>query len=199
MYIRICCDNMQLSVVTGNKEKFDEIALVLAEFGIDAAMAKAELMEEGATLEERVTSKAQHAFSLFQKPLIVDDTGIFFEACNGFPGALAKQIFYEIGYTGLFARLRGKSRHAHFRTLVCYVDAHGERLFEGTWHGRIATRVDGTDTRSQLMYERIFIPEGSEKTVSWLTLEEKILHSHRAQAVRRFCEFFVDGGAKRAR
>ncbi|MFC2143548.1 non-canonical purine NTP pyrophosphatase [Candidatus Aenigmatarchaeota archaeon] len=183
---------MEISVVTSNRNKFDEISLVLVEYGITAIKVDKELDEIGNTLEERLLSKARHAYSLVKKPLIVDDTGVFFSALDNFPGPFAKKYFKELGYDGLLKKINGKSRRAYFKTLVCYIDGETEKTFEGVHHGRITDNVrDIVDDRPQFPYEKIFISEGSDKTMSELTLKQKIEFSHRAIAVRKFCEFFV--------
>jgi inosine/xanthosine triphosphate pyrophosphatase family protein len=37
--------------------------------------------------------KAKKAFEKLKKPLIVDDSGIYFDEYPGFPGPLAKRVF----------------------------------------------------------------------------------------------------------
>ncbi len=182
---------MQITVVTGNKDKFDEISLVLGEYSIEPEMSHFDFAESGKTLEEIAVSKAQQAFSVLKKPLIVDDTGVFFEAVPDFPGIYAKRVFQEIGYAGLMNVLANKPKNAFFRTVVCFTDSSAVRTFDGICRGRIVEPVNASD-RQLFPYEQIFVPEGHERRFSDFTLAEKIKISHRAIAVAKFCEFYKE-------
>ena len=86
---------MQVIVATGNKDKYDEIAKTLSEFGIKARKADISVDEVGSNLEEIVVDKAKKAFSQLKTPLIVDDTGVFFEAYDDFPGAFPNRCWAQ--------------------------------------------------------------------------------------------------------
>lgn len=188
---------MHVVVVTTNQGKFLEIQGVLNRHGITAAHGNVGTKEEGNTLEERCLSKARHAFSLVRKPLMVDDTGLFFAAFENFPGPFPKKVYQELGLEGILKKLEGRSRDALFRSLVCYIDQSGPRLFEGTVHGRIAHTVfDGG--HPSLPYDRIFIPEGHEVPFCMLRPEEKDQLSHRARAVEQFARWFVSAATQQS-
>ena len=82
-------------VVTGNKGKYYEIKEVLDAYSIETKQAKMELEENEATLEDTSLSKAKQAFAALRKPLIVDDSGIFFEGHDNWPGHRARRVFYS--------------------------------------------------------------------------------------------------------
>ncbi|MBS3054700.1 MAG: non-canonical purine NTP pyrophosphatase [Candidatus Aenigmarchaeota archaeon] len=181
---------MKISVVTGNKDKYSEISSVLREYGIESEQAGLETDEKGGSLEEIAQLKAREAYSAIKKPLIVDDTGIFFTACDNFPGHKAKRVFQELGFDGIMKTLEGKPRDAEFRTVMCYIDASEMKLFHGEMKGRI-TENPGHDARKGLPYERIFVPQGKDKIVSCMAADEKNRISHRALAARKFAEWFM--------
>ncbi len=178
---------MDITVVTGNRDKFREITAALKGFGIKAKMEKLELNEDGRSLEAIAESKAEQAFRKLKKPLIVDDTGIYFVALGNFPGHLAKRVYQKMGFEGVFGRL-GRNRKAYFKTVICYKDASATKLFIGTLRGTIAEKAY-PGGRAQLPYEKIFIFR--KKPFSLLALEEKVAVSHRTIAARKFAGWFI--------
>lgn len=177
-------------VVTGNRGKFLQIKSLLAERDIDAVQFAMDLKEHGDTIEEIVREKARQAFEKLQEPLIVDDTGIFFEAYENFPGVFSKRIFNAIGYDGIFRLLDGKTRDACFRTILCFTDGSRYELFEGLMYGRITNMVyEGG--RDDLPFERIFVPDGNGQVMTFMTEEEKLSLSHRGKATKKFAEWYV--------
>ena len=54
------------------------------------------------------------------------------------------------------------------------------RVFEGTCEGHIALEPQG---ELGFGYDPVFVPEGMEKTMAMLTLEEKNAISHRGRAL----------------
>ena len=178
---------MQISVVTSNKGKFLEIKEILEKFGVQAIQEQIETKEEGNTLKERCLSKAKDAFSKLKKPLIVDDTGLFFKAYENFPGAFPKKVFTELGFEGLLKKLEGKSRNAQFKTLICYTDGKIKKFFEGDLNGRISEKVF-VGGHESLPYDRIFIPEGYSVPFCLISDTEKNKISHRAKAVEKFAQ-----------
>ena len=176
-------------VVTGNMSKFSEAKQILDKYGIDAFHYNAETKERGETLAEIVQDKARQAFEKVQEPLIAEDTGMFFESIPDFPGILTKRIFSLIGYEGIFRLLEGKGRDAFFKTCVCYTDGSRYEIFEGVLKGRITNMVH-SGGKPGLPYDRIFIPHGQGQTTSMMSDDEKGRISHRAQALKRFAEWY---------
>ncbi len=181
---------MHITVVTSNHGKFMEMQDILSRFGIVAIQNNADTQETGQTLEERCLSKAKDAYKKIGKPLIVDDTGLFFNAFENFPGPFPKKVFSELGFDGILEKLRGKERGACFKTLVCYIDEHKNLFFEGTVKGMISEKLfDGG--QESLPYDRIFIPEKHEQPFCMIPEKEKNRISHRAKAVESFAKWFI--------
>ncbi len=181
---------MQISVVTSNKGKFLEIYDILEKFGIHAVQESIETKEEGESLESRCLSKAKDAYSKLRKPLIVDDTGLFFEAYENFPGPFPKKVFTELGFDGIMKKLDQKIRNAYFKTIICYIHSSGHNFFEGVIKGKVSDRVfvGGHDS---LPYDKIFIPEGYAVPFCMISEEEKNKISHRSKAVQSFAKWFL--------
>ena len=185
---------MIVSLVSGNKHKFEEISKILASFGISLAWIKASLSEpEGLSLEETVREKARQAFEIVKAPVIAEDTGVFFEAFENFPGCKAKRSWEKLGFSGLLEKVKGKSRKARFETIICYT-ANGKEFhcFKGELKGTLTSKVHDLE-KDVLPYEKIFIPTGSKVTMSSISRDEKNRFSHRAIATKKFAEWLKQG------
>lgn len=183
---------MRLAIVTTNEDKYHEISSALRAAGIETEHVSLELEEVGDDIRKIAADKAKQAFADLKRPLLVDDTGVFFDALGAWPGVRAKRVFKEIGYDGLFDRLEGKDRSAHFETVIAYADAKGKvRLFSGTLRGTIAEDIAPVHDRGSFIYERIFIPEGYTIRGSQMSFEKKAEISHRTKATKAFVEWYT--------
>ena len=126
------------------------------------------------------------------KAVALEDTGLFFEAYPDFPGAMPKFIFEKIGYDGIMRLLKDKNRNAYFKTVAAYCEpGHEPILFEGVMRGKITERVYNED-KDAMSYDRIFIPEGYDVTISDMEMETKNSFSQRAQAFKKLARFLND-------
>jgi XTP/dITP diphosphohydrolase len=182
---------MKITVCTGNKNKFQEITDILDRYDIEAEHVEMDFNENGSSLEEIVVSKAKQAFQRIGKPLIVDDTGVFFRAYRDFPGHRAKRVFKINGFEGIFRALDGRPRDAYFRCLICYIDKKEIKVFEGVLEGTITHHVYESPGYDEFPYVKIFIPSGQEKPLSMLRHEEKSKIDHRGKAIKKFVQFFT--------
>ena len=179
-----------ITLVSGNRHKFDEISKILSGHGIQLKWKKASMGEkEGLSLGETAIEKAKQAFQIVKRPVIAEDTGVFFEAFDNFPGAKAKRVWEEIGFDGLLAGVEGKDRGARFETVICYTDDGASfDCFKGVLRGTLGTKVHDLE-KDVLPYEKIFIPEGKTTTLSSISREEKNTFSHRARATGKLAEW----------
>jgi XTP/dITP diphosphohydrolase len=136
---------------------------------------------------EIAREKARYAFGQLNTPLIVDDTGFFIDALDGFPGPYAAYVLNTIGNAGILKLIDGKSdRNARFTTGIAYADDQGIQVFTGTLEGTITNRPRGNHGFG---YDPIF--ETGKKTLAELSLEEKSRISHRARALSAFHDWFI--------
>jgi len=120
----------------------------------------------------------------------LEDTGLFFEAYNNFPGVLPKFVMNSIGFKGIFKLLEGESRKAYFKTVAGFCEPGKEPvLFEGIMKGEIIKETPQDMDDCYMPYDKIFIEENQSKTNSEMSLEEKNSFSQRAQAFKKFGEF----------
>ena len=176
--------------VTGNRGKADEVRKLLAPIRVDvgdAELDEVKSLSQGAALK----SKALHAYALFKKPLVVEDTCLFLDAFPDFPGTYSKFMVRTIGLEGVLRLLDGKKRAAAFVTLVAFVNEGGMRVFRGECRGRITKRIV-PPVPEGLAYDAVFVPDGEKRTFSKMTAEEKAEYSHRARAFGAFGKWYVD-------
>jgi len=181
---------MKLTFVSTNKGKFKELKYAMKKHGIELELEEIEIDEmETGTLEEIAEDKAMKAYAIIKKPLIAEDTGIFFDAYDNYPGVNAKKIWLEIGFEGLLGKLEGKTRTGSFQTVICYVNVNREtHLFRGIMKGTFLDEVKYAK-EDQLPFKRIFMPEGWSKPFSDFSEEEVMKVSQRAKAADKLVEF----------
>jgi XTP/dITP diphosphohydrolase len=182
---------MRLAFVTRNEGKVRELAEACKGLGIEVVQDKRGYPEmQAATLAEVAAAGADHLLSGgLAPPFLLEDSGLFVSALNGFPGVYSRHALDTIGCAGLLRLaqdLEREMRGATFRTHLLYVDAARERhAFEGTCKGRIADRPEGT---GGFGFDPIFVPDGSDRTFAQMGTAEKNAVSHRGRAVRAFLE-----------
>ena len=140
-------------------------------------------------LEEIARGAAKKLADKLNKSVVLEDTGLFFEAYNNFPGALPKFVINSIGFRGIFKLLDGESREAYFKTVAAFCETGSEPIFfEGIMKGEITEKIYN-ENKDEMPYDKIFIPKGKNKIISEMTLEEKNSFSQRAKAFRKFGEY----------
>lgn len=176
-------------LVTQNSHKIRELAPLFEDNGVSFDTTDLEKLEiRSDDVEVIARAAAVHAFEVLNRPVIVDDTGLYLSALNGFPGAYAAFALKTIGYEGILKLMNGASeRSAQFVTSVGYCDSTHTITFVGTMHGTIAEKAAG---RSGFGYDPIFIPEGFDKTYAELDLTEKVSISHRTRAFIAFLDWY---------
>ncbi len=180
-------------LATGNFHKFNEARRILAEYSISSAMLRVKNVEiQSESIAEISASSAVDAFSRCHLPLIVEDAGLFVNALKGFPGPYAAYVYKTISNPGLLKLMKNiTDRKATFRSVIAYYDGGLKPLlFEGEATGRIALDEIWGELKTGFGFDPIFQPTGSEKTFAEMTISEKNGYSHRANAIRKFAEWY---------
>lgn len=184
--------SIKLLFITGNRGKFLEAQRLLEEFDIKLEQADLDVTEPQAdTLEEVVGKCAEDASRMVKEEFIIEDSGLFVNSLNGFPGVYSSYVYRKIGCEGILKLLSGPvDRSAYFMTVLVYGKAGGElKIFNGRVDGAIAMAIKG---KGGFGYDPIFQPFGSELTFAEMSVEEKNMFSHRAKALRAFASWFVN-------
>ncbi|MDE1856099.1 MAG: RdgB/HAM1 family non-canonical purine NTP pyrophosphatase [Candidatus Micrarchaeota archaeon] len=172
---------MDFVFVTSNHNKLREAEQILERKVAHSDIDVPEIQSiNGADI---VRDKAERAYKILKKPVVVEDTGLYIESLNGFPGALVKLVLVNCGTDGI-ARLvkRGQSRAAHAEVYIGFYDGKKMRIFSGRTDGRIALRPRG---KSGFGWDVLFVPKGYTKTYSQMSSELKNKISHRGKAFRK--------------
>ncbi|MFQ5431526.1 MAG: RdgB/HAM1 family non-canonical purine NTP pyrophosphatase [Nitrospinota bacterium] len=173
--------------VTGNPNKLREAREIL---GIDIQQANPGGLEELQTIyvEELIRHKAEEAYKKIGAPIIVEDTGLVFHAWNGLPGALIKWFLKTVDNEGLIKMLCGEEdRKALAQCYIAYNDGNEIRVVKGEISGTISDTVRGD---SGFGWDKIFIPEGYDRTFGEMAAEEKNSFSMRKRAFENLRTLF---------
>ena len=189
----IFATNNEHKVIEAQKAVGNNIKLIMPkELGMEE-----EIPENGATLEANAEEKCCYVWERFHLPSFADDTGLEVEALGGAPGVYTARYAGESKESGanmkkLLRELSGKTeRRARFRTSIALIMEGTLYRFEGILNGHIALSESGT---GGFGYDPLFIPEGFDKTLAELSLEEKNKISHRGKSMRSLALFLNNSG-----
>lgn len=134
-----------LYYITGNKRKAEVAQNNLKSFNIELTIHPLELVEiQSESIEEIARDKAQQAFKIIKKPLIVTDHGWFIPALNGFPGPYMKYVnqwFTSEDFLNLTKNL--KDRTIVLSDVLCYIDRTSMKIFKSEFTGKLLTEIKG--------------------------------------------------------
>ncbi|MBI2121899.1 MAG: non-canonical purine NTP pyrophosphatase [Candidatus Sungbacteria bacterium] len=170
--------------ITGNKDKFEEIKAILPEIErMKIDLPEIQEIDAHEIIRQKLESAQKHAKGEF----MVEDTSLYLECLNGLPGPLIKWFLKTIGVGGL-AGLAEKLENtkAEAKTVIGYMSGSGEiRFFEGIVKGQIISPRG----EKRFEWDRIFRPDGHDKTFAEMGMEEKNKISMRRIAVNRLKKF----------
>jgi non-canonical purine NTP pyrophosphatase (RdgB/HAM1 family) len=183
---------MKLTFVTTNRAKFNEVKGLLKSYDIELEQLDISYEEDhDKTISEIAANASLSLANRLKKPIVVDDTGVFFSAYKNFPGPLAKFVFQNLGYKGIFKLLKNESREGYFETAIGFCRPGGKpQVFLGRLKGRFVEKKK-LKNPGHLPYMQIFIPKGFSKTIDNFSSEEKNQISHRTQAFRQLGEYLL--------
>ena len=124
-------------------------------------------------------------------PAIADDSGLCVNALGGAPGALSARYTGDHAdsdadrYRLVLKNLEGAAdRTARFVCALCCVFPNGDVIrARGECPGRILTAPRG---ENGFGYDPVFQPDGFDRSMAELTMEEKNAVSHRGRALETF-------------
>ena len=178
----------ELFFVSSNTHKFTEAQRILSNLGLDISLFKTTLEEiQSNSLSEIATRKALDAYSKVQKPVIIEDDGLFIDSLNGFPGPYSSYAYDTIGNKGIMSLLEKiESRNAKFVAIIAYCNGVDDiQLFESSILGKISLSIE----EGGWGYDPIFIPDGESKTFANVFDKDKF--SHRSASLKKFSDWFM--------
>lgn len=169
--------------VTGNKDKFREAKALIPEL----EQIEIDLPEEQELNPEVIIAKKLEIAEKYAKgSYIVEDTSLYLEGMNGFPGPLVKWLRKSIKNTGIYElATRLDNNRAIAKTVIGYKKNNEEPIyFEGTIEGKIV-KPYGNDGFG---WDAIFKPNGLDETFAEMGDEFKPEFSMRTKAFQKLKE-----------
>ena len=164
---------MKITYVTGNWAKIDSARQILEPLGFEIDNVKLDTVEiQADDVEEVAKYSAKWASEKLKCNVLKNDSGLFVEALNGFPGVYTHYADDTIGEDGLLKLLDGvENRKAYFKEALAYQEYGKEPVvFVGITRGTIAKEKSGTYGWS---WDFVFIPEGETKALGCFPDEER--------------------------
>ncbi|MEM4330714.1 MAG: RdgB/HAM1 family non-canonical purine NTP pyrophosphatase [Candidatus Pacearchaeota archaeon] len=175
---------MTLYFITGSEHKFQEIKEILQQVEkINFDLKEIQEIDSKKIIEE----KLKEALKIKKAEFIVEDSSLYLDCLNGFPGPLIKWLLKTIGNEGIF-NLTEKlgNNNAEAKTIIGYARNEKEiYFFEGSLRGKIVYPRG----KNGFGWDEIFQPEKSNKTFAEMTLEEKNNFSMRKIATEKLKNF----------
>ena len=163
----------KITYVTGNWAKIESAKKVLEPLGFEVDNIKMETPEIQADDVTEVSKySAKWAAEKLNKPVLKNDSGLFVNALNGFPGVYTHYVEDTLGEDGLLKLMEGiEDRSAYFKESISYCAPGKEPVvFEGLTKGSIDTKKSGTYGWS---WDFVFVPEGENKTLGCMPDDER--------------------------
>ena len=190
---------MHILFATGNKHKVSEASEILTHLGYEVEQllirGKApKLIEPQAEgIEEVAISKIKQARELVMGTelegsiILAEDSGLFIDSLEGFPGPYSSYVENTIGLPGILQLMSSETgRRAEFRAIAAvYID--GDIVIgTGICTGEISAKISG---EMGFGYDPIFIPDdGDGRTCGEMSSTEKSSISHRGRALKAVSE-----------
>ena len=179
---------MKLFFATSNKHKIEEFREFLAGHGIEVEPVDIEIPEIRHTdVSEVALEKARYAAEKTEKSVIVEDSGLYIDALNGFPGAYSAFTLKTIGLKGILNLMVAEEhRSAKFVSAIAIAEPGKEpKVFVGEEKGTLSSGIRGS---AGFGYDPIFIPDGYSKThAEDIEIKRKV--SHRVSALEKLVGF----------
>lgn len=163
----------KITYVTGNWAKIASAKKILEPLGYEIDNIKMDTIEiQADDVEEVAKFSAKWASDKLKCDVLKNDSGLFIEALNGFPGVYTHYADDTIGEDGVLKLLEGvENRNAYFKEVLAYCEYGKEPItFIGITKGTIALSKSGEYGWS---WDFIFIPEGETKTLGCFPDDER--------------------------
>ena len=131
------------------------------------------------TLVEVAKYALQYCKAFYDPPFIIEDSGLFIDDLNGFPGPYSAYVFKTVGCDGVL-KLVEEGTTATFKSVIGVYHSGDIKLFKGEVNG-ILVHPRGT---MGFGFDPIF--EYGGHTFAEITTEEKNLLSHRSKSMNKF-------------
>lgn len=177
-----------LLFITSKPDKVRTLQSYLQKAGLTytVSLGDADIPEpQGRSIVDIAEQKALLAYRQLRQPVVVEDSGFYIDALNGFPGPYVKYVLDTIGLDGLMRLVAGKTdRGCRFVSAVSLVDAQGKVhtfVDESSTVGTLAEIAAAAREDMQSLISRLFIPQDFNKPLAAMSPTE--LNAYWAQRV----------------
>lgn len=175
---------MKLVFITGNKGKFDEASKII----IDLEQKDIDLVEiQSLDPKVIIQAKLEEAKKNLGGNIVVEDGGLYIESLNGLPGPLIKWFMKALDNEGLYKITESfENKKAEAKVII------GVRFENGTvefFEGSISGTIVSPRGENGFGWDKIFQPDGFNKTFAEMTLEEKNEISMRKVAFQKLKDY----------
>lgn len=177
---------MRIRFLSRNTYKIAEAKTILSPLDIDVIPVAVSINElQTRDVGEIVRDKVLRAFSQIGHRLFVEQTCLYLDALNGFPGGLT-QPFWDALEADRFSELFGRCDRPAVtaKTWIGYCDGRQIHHFEGEIKGTVAPEPRGS---RNFQWDCIFIPDGHDETFAEMG-DRKNEISMRRIALNRFAD-----------
>ena len=140
----------KITYVTGNWAKILSARQILEPLGFEIDQVKLDVPEiQNDDIAEVAKFSARWASEKLKCDVLKNDSGLFIDGLNGFPGPYTHYVDDKLGEDGILKLLDGvENRKAHFEEVLAYVTIAKEKSGEYGWS-----------------WDFIFIPDGETKSL----------------------------------
>lgn len=183
----------QLLFASTNKDKIREVQAMLSDYKVLSLLDFPEIQdvdETASTLVGNATLKAVEIATQVDLPVFSDDSGVFIDALDGFPGVhSARWTGTHRDYANQNAKIldlmkNQTNRKAEYKTVIAFAHKNKITLFEGSMPLEVAHSESNTPGFS---YDTIMTFNGT--FVSEMNPADKNKVSSRAGAINKFKTF----------
>jgi len=186
---------ISLCYVSGNTYKFQQAATYVQKHMPEIILVQKDIdLTEIQSLDHEVVAvdKACRAWQHVQKPILIDDGGIYFERYHLFPGVLTKYVYKGIGQEG-FMRLVDVGDRAEFLSYLVYCMGPTEndcQVFIGRCPGEICYDTENASSLD-VPYDILFSPDGFDGSFAALRgMDREEEFSYRVDALQKFVAWY---------
>lgn len=165
----------EIIFVTGNETKLKHANEAVDGLGYKFVAQKLDIIEAREEEPEKVViEKALQAIKILNRTLVVEDSGIFIEALNGFPKTFVHFVESTVGVEGVIKMMKGvKNRKVEFRQSLAYIEPGMDKPI-------VFSYIDGGYTIAKKVcspkfpcsdFDKILIPPGESKTLGMFSIE----------------------------
>lgn len=177
----------KINFVTSNQEKVKEAKKILEQYKI--IQKDIDYPEIQSEIKEVAKHGSKWCFEKIREPLFIEDSGLFIDKFEGFPGPYSSYIYKKLGNEGILKLMKNiENRRAYFYSIIAYKTEEKSKLFEGKVKGKITKKVRG---KKGFGYDPIFQPKKTKESFGEMKRDKKNQYSHRKKALKKFSSFLT--------